>query len=238
MVFCCISQCFVAKSFFASYAVLSRNLFLYDLRASAWRKIEPKIVPVEKKWQIWGMQYCSIFLHLSPSLSVAEFCPTSAAPVRITDRLSGNTLERNQNICFVAAHRETHLEAHWRSTPRSTPRNTLRNTPSNTPRNTLRNTLEKHTGEKRDGGKTQQCRDFLEYFRTNWVWTAAVATVSYIQWFVAKWDHTAHISVPHSTHITNNTTQHTAQMRPHSTHISLPQHVARGHSHHQTRIIS
>ena len=35
--------------FFASYAVLSRNLFLYDLRAFAWRKIEPKIVPVEKK---------------------------------------------------------------------------------------------------------------------------------------------------------------------------------------------
>ena len=36
-----------------------RNLFLYDLRASAWRKIEPKIVPVEKKWQIWGMPVSS-----------------------------------------------------------------------------------------------------------------------------------------------------------------------------------
>jgi len=40
------------NQFFASYAVLSRNLFLYDLRGFAWRKIEPKIVPVEKKLQI------------------------------------------------------------------------------------------------------------------------------------------------------------------------------------------
>ena len=47
--FCC------KISFFASYAVLSRNLFLYDLRAFAWRKIEPKIGYVEKKYkyQVW-----------------------------------------------------------------------------------------------------------------------------------------------------------------------------------------
>ena len=41
--FCC------KISFFASYAVLSRNQVLYDLCGFAWRKIEPKIVPVEKK---------------------------------------------------------------------------------------------------------------------------------------------------------------------------------------------
>ena len=35
--------------FFVIYAVLSRNQFWYDLRAFAWRKIELKIVPVEKK---------------------------------------------------------------------------------------------------------------------------------------------------------------------------------------------
>ena len=45
------NQCFLAI-----YVVLSRNQFWYDLRAFAWRKIEPKIVPVEKEWQIWGMQ--------------------------------------------------------------------------------------------------------------------------------------------------------------------------------------
>ena len=39
-------------SFLAIYAVLSQNQFWYDLRAFAWRKIEPKIVPVEKKLQI------------------------------------------------------------------------------------------------------------------------------------------------------------------------------------------
>ena len=51
--FCCICctylRCFVAKS------VLSQNLFCRDLRAFVWRKIEPKIVLVEKKRQISGM---------------------------------------------------------------------------------------------------------------------------------------------------------------------------------------
>ena len=37
------------------YAVLSRNLFCRDLRTFVWRKIEPKIASVEKKWQISGM---------------------------------------------------------------------------------------------------------------------------------------------------------------------------------------
>ena len=45
--------CFVAKSVnFAIYTVLSQNLFCRDLRAFAWRKIDQKIVPVEKKGQI------------------------------------------------------------------------------------------------------------------------------------------------------------------------------------------
>ena len=40
------------QSHFAIYAVLSQNPFCRDLRAFAWRKIERKIVPVEKKGQI------------------------------------------------------------------------------------------------------------------------------------------------------------------------------------------
>ena len=35
--------------FLAIYAVLLQNLFCRDLLAFAWRDIEPKIVPVEKK---------------------------------------------------------------------------------------------------------------------------------------------------------------------------------------------
>ena len=43
--------------FVAIYALLSRNLFCRDLRTFVWRKIEPKIASVDKKWQIWGMPY-------------------------------------------------------------------------------------------------------------------------------------------------------------------------------------
>ena len=39
---------------------------------------------------------------------------------------------------------------------------------------------------------------FFEYFRTNWVSTTVVATVSYIQWFAGKGDHIAHISAFHN----------------------------------------
>ena len=46
----CFEICFVAF-----YADFSRNLLCCDLRASVWRKIEPTIVPVEKKSQISGM---------------------------------------------------------------------------------------------------------------------------------------------------------------------------------------
>ena len=74
---------------------------------------------LNKNWSVWPEYWEYVWdwtkalpykLHLqyfpkftfSPSLLA---CPTSAVPVRITDRLSGgNTLERNQNICFVAAH--------------------------------------------------------------------------------------------------------------------------------------
>ena len=41
--------------FYVIYIVLSRNLFCRGLGALVWRKIEPKIVHVEKKGQIWGM---------------------------------------------------------------------------------------------------------------------------------------------------------------------------------------
>ena len=48
--FFCNLRCFVVKS------------VCRDLRAVVWRKFDPKIVPVEKKWQIWGMtmQYHAI----------------------------------------------------------------------------------------------------------------------------------------------------------------------------------
>ena len=36
------------------YAVLSRYLFCHNLRAFAWRKIQPRIAPVEKKLLISG----------------------------------------------------------------------------------------------------------------------------------------------------------------------------------------
>ena len=39
--------------FVAIYAVLSRNLFCRNLRAFAYRKIETKIVAVEKRTNIW-----------------------------------------------------------------------------------------------------------------------------------------------------------------------------------------
>ena len=49
MLFCC------KIGFIAIYALLSRNLFCRNLRTFVWRKIEPKIASVEKKWQISGM---------------------------------------------------------------------------------------------------------------------------------------------------------------------------------------
>ena len=55
MVFCCILHYFVVIIFFAIYAVLSRNLICRNLRAFVWRKIEPRIVSVEKNRQISGM---------------------------------------------------------------------------------------------------------------------------------------------------------------------------------------
>ena len=46
----------MAKSVvFVIYAVLLQGQFCRDLRDFAWRKIEPKIVLVEKKGQISGM---------------------------------------------------------------------------------------------------------------------------------------------------------------------------------------
>ena len=72
--FCRILYCFVAKSlFYAIYAVLSRNLFCRDSRALAWRKIEQKILPVEKKGQIWskgmsiGVWQCFTLFSISVS---------------------------------------------------------------------------------------------------------------------------------------------------------------------------
>ena len=60
----------VAKSlFYANYGVLSRNLFCRYLRALAWRKIEPKILSMEKKGQISGMEHHELTLFESPPLS-------------------------------------------------------------------------------------------------------------------------------------------------------------------------
>ena len=41
--------------FFWLFTVFCRKILSRDLRAIVWRKFESKIVPVEKKWQIWGM---------------------------------------------------------------------------------------------------------------------------------------------------------------------------------------
>ena len=49
MLFCC------KIDFVTIYALLSENLFCRDLRTFVWKKIEPKIASVEKKWQISGM---------------------------------------------------------------------------------------------------------------------------------------------------------------------------------------
>ena len=49
----CERYALLLKNWF--YAVLSRNLFCRDSRTFVWRKIEPKIGYVEKKWQISGM---------------------------------------------------------------------------------------------------------------------------------------------------------------------------------------
>ena len=49
MLFCC------KIDFVTIYALLSENLFCRDLRTFVWRKIEPNIASVEKKWKILGM---------------------------------------------------------------------------------------------------------------------------------------------------------------------------------------
>ena len=55
----CREICFVAI-----YAVLWRNLFCRDLRAFVWRKVEPKIVLVENKRQISGMDMAHVKLDI------------------------------------------------------------------------------------------------------------------------------------------------------------------------------
>ena len=56
MVFCRIFHSFVAKSvFLAIHAILSQNQFCRDFCPFAWRKIEPKIMHVEKKLHISGI---------------------------------------------------------------------------------------------------------------------------------------------------------------------------------------
>ena len=91
------------------YAVLSRNLFCRDLRVFAWRKNEPKIVPVEKKWQIWGMDTICEYSALALSVrgpfgpmrcarrldnqSVVSFLPQLFAFAIIHSALSLSTLD-------------------------------------------------------------------------------------------------------------------------------------------------
>ena len=50
MLFC------LKKGFIVIYTVLLQNLFCHDLRTFVWRKMEPNIAYVEKKWQISGMK--------------------------------------------------------------------------------------------------------------------------------------------------------------------------------------
>ena len=58
----CNLWCFVAKYVFCNLHCFVMKSFCRDLRAIAWRKFEPKIVPVEKQGQISGMltQYVSL----------------------------------------------------------------------------------------------------------------------------------------------------------------------------------
>ena len=59
---------FFAKSVLSQFTLLlSRNLFCSDLRAFVWRKVEPKIVRVEKKRQISGM---FLLLHKHNGLDI------------------------------------------------------------------------------------------------------------------------------------------------------------------------
>ena len=64
----CERYALLLKNWF--YAVLSRNLFCRDLRTFVWRKIEPKIAYVEKKWQIWGMHS----LSRRPDYALVKLC--------------------------------------------------------------------------------------------------------------------------------------------------------------------
>ena len=54
---------------FAIYSIFLHGWFCYNLRAFAWRKIAPEIVPVEKKGQISGCAgtrfAISFYLHSS-----------------------------------------------------------------------------------------------------------------------------------------------------------------------------
>ena len=59
--------------FVVIYAVLSQNLFCRDLRTFVWRKIEPKITYVEKKWQISGMDSTSTYPSQWASESVSHW---------------------------------------------------------------------------------------------------------------------------------------------------------------------
>ena len=64
MVYSRILHWFVEKSVvFVIYAVFLQGRIWHDLRAFAWRKIEPNIVPVEKKGQISGMWWCFIKIY-------------------------------------------------------------------------------------------------------------------------------------------------------------------------------
>ena len=76
----------------AIYVVLSQNLFLEIYALSMWRKIKPKILSVEKKWQIWCMMICK-FLFLTSLLWVELQCTVNKCYV--LQVASCNTMNQN-----------------------------------------------------------------------------------------------------------------------------------------------
>ena len=75
------------NQFCQNLRTLSRNPFCRNLRTFVWRKIYPKNFYVEKKWQIWGLEYTSKWMQIWWKVDQLYLKPNPTAPtmVHITD---------------------------------------------------------------------------------------------------------------------------------------------------------
>ena len=91
MLFCC-------KSVLLQFMLFVANMFCHDPRTFVWRKIEPKIAYVEKKWQIWGMQ-------TKPTRPVSQVYFPTILSNGTYRRIAKNddTLLLKENVCFSSA---------------------------------------------------------------------------------------------------------------------------------------